>query len=80
MSRTVTVEGMTCGHCEQTVEQALRTVRGVTETTADREEEEASIDGDADVAVLLGAVENAGYRSHPRAGTAVPGSPPRVRP
>ena len=61
MSTTITVEGMTCGHCEQTVEEALREVNGVTDVTADREAEQASVDGDADVTALVQAVEEAGY-------------------
>ncbi|MFB6183607.1 MAG: heavy-metal-associated domain-containing protein [Haloarculaceae archaeon] len=64
MSTTITVEGMSCEHCEQTVEEALRDVAGVTDATADREAERASVDGDATVAALVQAVENAGYTAH----------------
>ncbi|WP_144927698.1 heavy-metal-associated domain-containing protein [Halorubrum salsamenti] len=61
MTQTITVEGMTCGHCEQTVEDALREVSGVTDATADRETEQASVDGDVNVTELVQAVEDAGY-------------------
>nr|WP_233340708.1 heavy metal-associated domain-containing protein [Haloprofundus sp. MHR1] len=61
MTQTITVEGMTCGHCEQTVEEALQEVSGVTDASADRETEQASVDGDADVSELVQAVEDAGY-------------------
>jgi copper chaperone len=61
MSTTIAVEGMTCGHCEQTVEKALREVNGVTDAAADREAEQASVDGDADPTVLVQAVKDAGY-------------------
>lgn len=61
MTQTIGVEGMTCGHCEQTVEDALREVEGVTDVTADREAEQASVKGDADVTALVQAVEDAGY-------------------
>ncbi|WP_435362377.1 heavy-metal-associated domain-containing protein [Haloarchaeobius sp. DFWS5] len=64
MSTTITVKGMSCGHCEQTVEEALRGVSGVTDATADREVEQASVDSDADVADLVQAVEDAGYTAH----------------
>jgi copper chaperone CopZ len=64
MTTTITVEGMSCGHCEQTVEEALRGVSGVTDATADREAERASVDGDADVRALVQAVEDAGYTAH----------------
>lgn len=58
---TITVEGMTCEHCEQTVEEALRDVSGVSDATADREADRARVDGDADVTALVRAVEDAGY-------------------
>lgn len=58
---TITVEGMSCGHCEQTVEEALREISGVTDASADHETGQASIDGDADVTALVQAVEDAGY-------------------
>ena len=64
MSSAITVEGMTCGHCEQTVEEALREVSGVTDATADREAEQASVDGDADTTALVQAVEDAGYTAY----------------
>ncbi|WP_254538796.1 heavy-metal-associated domain-containing protein [Halomarina litorea] len=64
MSTTITVEGMTCGHCEQTVEEALREASGVTDVTVDREAEQASIEGDADATALVQAVEDAGYTAH----------------
>lgn len=64
MTTTITVEGMTCGHCEQTVEEALRDVSGVTDVTADREDERARIDGDADVTALVRAAEDVGYTAH----------------
>jgi copper chaperone CopZ len=64
MTTTITVEGMTCGHCEQTVEEALQGVSGVTDVIVDREEEQASVDGNADATALVEAVEEAGYTAH----------------
>jgi copper chaperone len=61
MSTTITVEGMSCDHCEQTVEDALGDVAGVTDATADREGERAVVEGEADAAALVAAVEDAGY-------------------
>ncbi|MFB6353436.1 MAG: heavy-metal-associated domain-containing protein [Halobacteriales archaeon] len=61
MDRTITVEGMHCSGCEQTVEDALLEVAGVTDATADREAEYASVTGSADVEALVAAVEQAGY-------------------
>lgn len=61
MSTTITVEGMSCEHCEQTVEEALEAVSGVTAVTVDRAAAEASVDGDVDTSALIAAVEDAGY-------------------
>lgn len=61
MSQTITVEGMTCEHCEQTVEEALEDVGGVTAATADRETESAIIEGSAETDALVRAVTEAGY-------------------
>lgn len=61
MQETITVEGMTCGHCEQTVESALEDLDGVTTATADREAESAIVEGDADPTALVAAVDDAGY-------------------
>lgn len=61
MSQTLTVEGMSCDHCEQTVEEALEGVEGVTEATADHESGSVTVDGSADSDSLVRAVEDAGY-------------------
>jgi copper chaperone CopZ len=58
---TITVSGMNCSHCEATVEVALRGVDGVTDATADHEADRATVEGDADPAALVDAVERAGY-------------------
>ena len=64
MTTTITVEGMSCDHCEQTVEEALEEVSGVTAVTVDRESKQASVDGEAEVTTLVAAVEDAGYTAH----------------
>lgn len=61
MTTTIAVEGMTCEHCEQTVENALLELDAVTDATADREAERASVDGSVDPSELVRAVEAAGY-------------------
>ena len=57
----IEVDGMSCGHCEQTVEDALADVEGVTDATADNETGEVRYEGDADPAEVAAAVEDAGY-------------------
>jgi copper ion binding protein len=64
MTRTISVEGMTCEHCERSVEEAVGGVSGVTGVTADREAERAEVEGDADGTALVEAVEDAGYTAH----------------
>ena len=61
MSQTITVEGMSCEHCEQSVTEALEGVDGVEGATADRERASATVEGDADPAALVSAVNEAGY-------------------
>ncbi|MFC7020283.1 MULTISPECIES: heavy-metal-associated domain-containing protein [Haloarcula] len=61
MTQTITVEGMTCEHCEQTVEEALEEVEGVTSATADRDSESATVEGSAEQDELVTVVEAAGY-------------------
>lgn len=61
---TITVEGMSCEGCEQTVEEALRGVAGVSDVVVDREAGQADVEDDADIAALVGAVKDAGYTAH----------------
>jgi len=61
MTQTITVTGMSCGGCEANVVEALEGVPGVESATADRERDSATVEGDADTAALVDAVEDAGY-------------------
>lgn len=61
MATTITVEGMSCEHCEQTIEEALRGVAGVSDARADREAETATVEGDPETTDLVQAAEDAGY-------------------
>ncbi|WP_135363090.1 heavy-metal-associated domain-containing protein [Halosimplex halophilum] len=63
MVREITVTGMSCGGCEQSVEEALEGVAGVESASADREAETATVEGDADTDDLVAAVEDAGYEA-----------------
>jgi copper chaperone CopZ len=58
---TLSVDGMSCTHCEGTVEEALREVSGVTDVAADHERGEVRIEGDVDLSAAARAVEDAGY-------------------
>ncbi|MFB6093408.1 MAG: heavy-metal-associated domain-containing protein [Halanaeroarchaeum sp.] len=63
MSITLTVTGMSCDHCEQTVTEALEGVDGVESATADESADRAVVEGDAPVDELVAAVEDAGYEA-----------------
>lgn len=65
MPTEVTVEGMSCEHCEQNVEEALRDVEGVTGVEADNEAGTVTIEGDVDVETAVAAVDEAGYELRP---------------
>lgn len=59
----LSVTGMSCNGCEQTVENALRTISGVTRAEADHETDtvEVVIEDDVTDEDLNDAIENAGY-------------------
>ncbi|WP_266080309.1 heavy-metal-associated domain-containing protein [Haladaptatus caseinilyticus] len=61
MSTTIHVDGMNCGHCEQSVVDALTDLSGVSTAIADHEAGTATVEGDADIDELVATVENAGY-------------------
>lgn len=58
------VTGMTCGHCQAKVEQALKGVSGVYSAVVDLQDGEAEVDFNDDAVTttqLVAAVERAGY-------------------
>lgn len=62
---TIGVEGMTCNHCVQTVEKALRAVPGVYSAEVSLEKKQAVVAFDpalTDAGALKDAVRNAGYQ------------------
>ena len=61
MSQIITVEGMSCEHCEESVTDALEAVDGVESATADRERSSAVVEGTTDTKALVNAVREAGY-------------------
>ena len=61
--KTIAVTGMSCNGCEQNVENALKTVEGVTRVEADHEGNSVEIVVDEDTADddLTTAIRDAGY-------------------
>ncbi|MBS3695840.1 cation transporter, partial [Rhodococcus qingshengii] len=52
---------MTCASCVGRVEKALKAVPGVTSAVVNLATEKATIQGTADTAAVIAAIENAGY-------------------
>lgn len=59
------ITGMTCGHCQAAVENALESVAGVNSVKVDLSAGIAQVEGNADTAALLAAVEEEGYQATP---------------
>ncbi|WP_144463238.1 copper chaperone CopZ [Siminovitchia fortis] len=58
------VEGMTCGHCKQSVEKALTAIKGVEKAEADLDEGTVKVSYDrskTDIGKMKEAVEDQGY-------------------
>ncbi len=61
MTKTLQIKGMTCEHCVRAVTKALQGVAGVDKVAVDLGAGRARIDGSADDAALVKAVEKQGY-------------------
>ena len=63
MKTTLSIEGMMCGHCQATVEKALKGVQGVSEVVVSLEDKNAVVTADESVNAdtLKNAVVDAGY-------------------
>jgi copper chaperone len=65
-TRTLLVDGMTCGGCVLSVERALERVPGVVKARASLERREAVVEGEQlDSDRLVHALEDAGYEVRP---------------
>lgn len=62
-TRTLSVDGMSCEHCAESVVEALEGVDGVSQATVDLDAAEAtvSLDGNVSLDRLAKAVDKAGY-------------------
>jgi copper chaperone len=61
VEQELTVEGMSCGGCEDNVESEVSALDGVESVDADNETGRVAIEGDADDNELREAVERAGF-------------------
>lgn len=55
------VDGMTCGHCERTVERAVRKIDPTARVEIDRAAGRVSVEGAGDGASIRRAIEGEGY-------------------
>jgi uncharacterized membrane protein YraQ (UPF0718 family)/copper chaperone CopZ len=65
---SLTVQGMTCNHCAATVEDAARSVSGVTSARVDLRTKNLSVEGSVSREDLAEAVRRAGYQPVPDGG------------
>ena len=63
MAITLSVTGMTCGHCVHAVTKALTAVAGVEKVSVSLDAGRARVDGKASPAALIRAVEEEGYKA-----------------
>ena len=64
MKKTISIEGMNCGHCTNSVEKALRALSGVRQVAVDLASKTAVVEADASVSddVLTKTVTDAGFQ------------------
>jgi copper chaperone len=60
---TLRVEGMTCGHCQKAVKEALEQVPGAQNVEVDLKAGLAKVDGVSDANLLINAVVEEGYQA-----------------
>ncbi len=57
------VTGMSCGHCQKAVKEALEEVQGVSTVEVDLAAGTATVEGAAPLDALVAAVREAGYEA-----------------
>ena len=62
MTQIFTVEGMTCGHCEKAVTQAVLAVDQTAQVVIDRSRQQVQVDSMSPREVLAKAIADEGYR------------------
>lgn len=62
MNQIFTVEGMTCGHCEKTVTQALKTLDSQATVVIDRAHNQVQVESTQPRDALAKAIADEGYR------------------
>lgn len=61
-SITLSVPGMTCGHCEAAVKQEVGSLSGVTDVQVDLDTKDVTVTGDGlDRDAIVAAIDEAGF-------------------
>ncbi len=60
-TRTLSVPGVSCGHCKTAIETELARLDGVTASDVDVEAKTVRVDGDAPIEAIIEAIDEAGY-------------------
>jgi copper ion binding protein len=58
---TLNVRGMSCGHCVAAITSAVAPLPGVTDVAVDLEQGLVTVEGSADEASVVAAIEDTGY-------------------
>jgi copper chaperone len=61
MNQTLTVQGMTCGHCEKAVTKAIKTLDPVAEVKIDRSQNRVDVQSEQPREALAAAIREEGY-------------------
>ncbi|NLJ99128.1 MAG: heavy-metal-associated domain-containing protein [Tissierellia bacterium] len=62
MKKILLVEGMSCGHCEKAVKEAVGQLEGVKNVEVDLEDKKVEVEGENLVdGIIKEAIEEAGY-------------------
>jgi copper chaperone len=62
MSQTFTVTGMTCGHCEKAVTQAIKTVDPQAQVRIDRQQNKVEVESAQPREAIAQAIAEEGYQ------------------
>ena len=62
MSQTFTVTGMTCGHCEKAVTQAIKTVDPQAQVRIDRQQNKVEVESTQPREAIAQAIAEEGYQ------------------
>ena len=61
MNQTLTVQGMTCGHCEKAVTTAIKTLDPKAEVKIDRSQNRVDVQSEQPREALAAAIREEGY-------------------